>query len=85
MIVKVFSVFDSKAEAFIQPFFSQTSQTALRAFHQAAQQENHQFNQFAGDFTLFELGEFDDNDASFRMLDTPHNLGLAITLKAVEG
>ncbi len=79
MKLKVFSVYDSKAEAFIQPFYSQTTGTAVRSFEQAVQDPTHEFRKFAGDYTLFELGEFDQSTGHFTQLATHINLGLALT------
>ncbi len=79
MKLKVFSIYDSKAEAFIQPFYSQTTGTAVRSFEQACNDRASDFNKFAGDYTLFELGEFDQNTAEFTPLQTIVNLGVAIT------
>ena len=41
MIHKVFSCFDEKAGAFMQPFFSVNEGTAIRALKAAAQGESH--------------------------------------------
>lgn len=79
MKLQVFSVYDSKAEAFIQPWYSQTLGTALRSFEQAVNTESHDFQKFAGDYTLFHLGSFDQTKGRFDQLETPLNLGLAIT------
>ncbi len=79
MKLKVFSIHDSKAEAFIQPFYSQTTGTAVRSFEQAVNDPQSDFHKFAGDYTLFELGDFDQNTAVFTPLKTPINLGLALT------
>lgn len=79
MILQAFSIFDSKAEAFVQPFYSQTVGTAIRSFEQACNQVDHDFNKFAGDYTLFHLGEFDQHTGRFTELQTPTNLGLALT------
>lgn len=76
----IFSVFDSKAQAFIQPLFSQTRGTAIRAFTQAANDQAHDFNRFAEDYTLFELGSFDPNTGKFDLHSTPESLCLASTV-----
>lgn len=77
--VQVFSVHDSKAEAFIQPFYAPTVGVACRMFEQACNDETSDFNKYAGDYTLFHLGEFDQDSASFNIHQAPVNLGLAIT------
>ncbi len=38
----------------------------------------HQFNKHPEDFTLFELGTYDDSSAKFDMGITPHGLGKAL-------
>lgn len=81
MIHKMFAVYDSKAEAFLPPFFLPNIAMAQRTFMQCANDPQHQFCVSAGDFTLFHLGEVELNSANFNLLDTPDNLGLAITYK----
>ena len=78
MILHMFTVYDSKAEAFLQPFFSQSRGTAIRSFSEAANDEKHQFHRHAGDFTLFELGEFDQLTADVKQLQAPVKLGTAL-------
>lgn len=79
MKLQVFAIFDSKAEAFIQPWFSQTIGTAIRSFEQAVNEDGHHFQKFSGDYTLFHLGDFDQVKGNFTQLKSPTNLGLAIT------
>ncbi len=79
MTNKIFTVYDSKAEAYITPYFSPTTATAIRAFTAAAQQEGHDFHKWAGDYTLFEIGTWDDQTAEIIRLKADINLGTAIT------
>ncbi len=79
MIQKLFSVFDSKAEAFLNPFYCPTSGLAIRSFEQAANEEGHQFHMHAGDYTLFELGEWNADSGQTTNHKAPINHGLAIT------
>lgn len=79
MTLSIFSVHDSKAEAFITPFFAQNEAVGVRMFAAAANSDTSDFNRFAGDYTLFLLGYFEQDNAEFDLLDTPKNLGLAIT------
>ncbi len=81
MTNKIFTVYDSKAEAYTTPFFSQTTATAIRAFTQAANEVDHDFNRYAADYTLFELGLWDDQTADITTHITLINLGTAITFK----
>lgn len=81
MKLTLFSVFDSKAEAFIQPFFSLNTGTGKRAFKTAANDPKADFHINAGDYTLFELGTFDQNTGKFEILESPENHGMAITYR----
>lgn len=82
MIMKVFTVYDSKAECYLQPFFMQTKGQAIRAFSELASDEKHNFGKYPADFTLFELGMFDDAKAEFTSYNTPVSLGLALEFKS---
>lgn len=78
--MKCFSVFDSAAQAYLPPFYSKTTGLALRSFETAANNAEHDFHNHAGDYTLFELGSFDESTAYFTPLKAPLNLGTALTL-----
>lgn len=82
MKIKLFSVFDSKVGAYMQPFYARTSGEAVRSFQDAIVREGSQFGTHAEDFTLFELGTWDDVSAQIEMLPTPHSLGVASEFKA---
>lgn len=79
--MKIFAVYDSKAEAYLQPFFARTDGVALRMFGQAAQDEQHDFSKHAADYTLFCLGEFDEYTGKIAPLDALYNLGNALSLR----
>ncbi len=78
-MTKIFSVFDSKADAYLPPFFAPTTAVGVRTFAAAANAEAHQFRMFAGDYTLFELGEFDERKGSFDLHEAHVNLGTALS------
>lgn len=78
MIRKVFSVYDSKVEAFLQPFFMHTKGEAIRGFTEIVNDPNHQFSKYPADYTLFELGNYDDSNGSIVTFPTPVSLGLAL-------
>lgn len=76
-MLRVYAVFDSKVEAFMTPFFVRTRGEALRAFQDSVNQENSSFRMHPADFTLFELGDWDELHGQFTLLKTPYSLGLA--------
>lgn len=64
MIKKVYTVFDEAAGAYLQPFFSSSNRTAMRAVEDVMSDPSHQFNVHADDFTLFCIGEYDEDSGS---------------------
>lgn len=78
MKLKIFAIYDSKAQAYIPPFFVPHTDVAKRTFGNAANDKGHAFGANPADYTLFELGEWDDNTTKFSMKATPRNLGVGI-------
>jgi len=76
-IMCVFSVFDSKVGAFLTPFFSRNRATALRSFTSAVQDSSTDFHRYAGDYTLFEIGEWEPEKGEWKQHEAKVNLGLA--------
>jgi len=82
MILKVFSVYDDKAEAYMSPFYFHSRGQAIRAFSDTANDENSQLHKHSGDFTLFCIADFDD--ATGLIVNLKHvNLGCALEYKNV--
>ncbi len=79
MQIQIFSIYDAKAEAFIQPFYSPTKAVGIRNFAHAANNPDSEFYKFAGDYTLFHIGTFDSDTGLIEQNPTHENLGLAIT------
>ena len=82
-MMRIYSIYDSKAEAFITPFFAETQGVAWRMFGQAAQDVNHQFHKFAGDYTLFEIGEWDQFEGQIKPHSANKNIGTALQIKTL--
>lgn len=76
---EIFTVFDSAAKLYLEPFFAETVEVACRMFRQIVNKEGHQFNKFPEDYTLFHIGAFDPVTGAVQKLDTPHSLGVALT------
>jgi len=60
MLLRVFTMRDIKAQAFVRPFFVQTVAVAFRAIAESANEPNSQFGRYPHDFELWEIGEWDD-------------------------
>lgn len=77
MITKVFSVYDSKASLWMNPFFMQANGQAIRAFSDEANDPKSQLGRHPTDFVLFCIGEFDDNTGQLVAFMPPTQLGMA--------
>lgn len=73
MITKVFSLYDSKAQAFGPPFYMQTRGMAVRALADTVQDNNSMVSRHPEDYVLYQIAEFDDNTAEYKNKN-PHEL-----------
>ncbi len=60
---RVFSVLDTKAKAFLPPFTCPEVGIATRLFGDMVNEPKHQFARHPEDYSLFEIGLFDDSSA----------------------
>lgn len=78
---KIFSVYDSKSGYYCSPFFLKSTGEALRSFMDTASgKKDSMISQHPEDFTLFELGTYDEIKAVFEVYPSPRSLGVAIEL-----
>lgn len=77
--MKLVSIYDAKAQAFMKPIFFDNHAMAIRAFRAATLEEGSDFHRFAEDYTLFAIGEFDPNDGS--LFNYESNVPLATALQ----
>ncbi len=61
---KMFVIYDTKANAYMQPWFLTQEGMALRAFSDCVNDADHNFGRHPEDYTLFKIGEFDDANAN---------------------
>ena len=67
MISKMYTVFDSAAGAYLPPFYQPSRGAAVRVFRDTANDENSMIGKHPGDYTLFEIGEYDDQTGRVEM------------------
>lgn len=82
MIVKVYSVFDSKLASFGKPWYQLADAAAIREFSDSVNDSNPKnpwFNH-PEDYSLFYLGEFDDAIGKLLPVKAPLNLVTASAL-----
>lgn len=74
-----FTVFDSAAMRYLEPFWAPTVEVALRMFRQIVNTPEHQFNRFPEDYSLFAIGEFDQETGRVSSYVELRSLGVAVT------
>lgn len=62
----IFTVFDSAAELFNTPFFFRSKGEAMRWFIDCSGDESTPVGQHPKDYSLYYLGEFDDETSEFQ-------------------
>lgn len=64
MELKAFTIHDSCADVFMTPFFLKNEAQAQRVFRAMVNNQNEQMSAAPGDFTLFEIGTWSDDEGS---------------------
>lgn len=66
MIMKVYSIFDSKVAIYVPPFFVRNEGEMIRRLSDWVNSgQNNDLAKHPEDYTLYFLGEWDDNTAGF--------------------
>lgn len=78
---KVFTIFDSKAEAYLQPFMVKSVGEALRMLKTVVNDGKSGISQYPADYHLFQIAEWDELKGEYLMLPTKISLGCALELK----
>ena len=77
----LFSIYDSKAQAYFPPFCLHNPQMAIRQFSDMVNDPETRISKHAEDYTLFQIGEFDDSNAKINISkDFPKSLSNGIQL-----
>lgn len=82
MKLKIYCIYDSKGENFgKQPHFFENRADSIRAFQQAVNDPQSMWSKYPADYTLFEIGEWDQMEGVITMYETKMSLGLALEYK----
>lgn len=78
MRLKIITVRDIVANVFSPPQFTQNIGGAIRGFGDQCKDKTkgNIVGEHPNDFELYELGEFDDADAKFHLLETPKQIAV---------
>lgn len=78
MLNKIFTIFDQKAKAHLPIFMLPTEGMATRTFADCINKPGHQFNAHPADYTLLEIGAFDDETGKVTSLDVSKSYGTGV-------
>lgn len=71
---KVYTIRDSKAEIYNEPFMQHTHGEAERTIKSLLNKKDNQISLHPEDYDLYYLGEYDDNTGLYSPLDTPQHI-----------
>lgn len=77
MIVNVYAIRDNKVNGYLQPFYSQTHGSAIRAFADHCADDKSMPHKHPTDFDLYFVGTFDDTTAKLESTQSPQLLAAA--------
>lgn len=80
MEMSVYAIFDSKAQAYLQPFFAVNNEVAKRTFEAATSDDKSTFGLFPGDYTLFKVAVWDNESGAIDKVQAYENLGTGLQM-----
>lgn len=81
MTLKLFSLYDSAVEAYNTPMFLRSRGEAIRSLQAAVNEPGNNISKWPAQFTLFEIGSYDDSSGRITMYDAMISLGTALQYK----
>lgn len=78
MIKKIYTCFDEKARCHTRPFFYSEHGEAIRAFSDCANDPKHEIGRHPSDYTLKEIGTFDESTGIITPNPSPISHGTAV-------
>lgn len=80
ILMGVYTIKDEKALTFLFPFYCQNTTEAVRSFQMSAENPKTSINRWPQEFSLYYLGQFDQTNAKFTMLETPEHVCSAVSV-----
>ncbi|AXH73680.1 MAG: nonstructural protein [Microviridae sp.] len=74
-VLRVFSLYDAKAQAFGVPFLQPTIGIALRVITDLVSDDSTTIHRHPADFTLYHIADWSDEDGRFVLVIPPAHLG----------
>ena len=80
-MLRIYAVYDVKAKAYAQPFFMKETGQAIRGFKQVVNDPQTEIYKNPEDFSLFQLGEYDEETGGISPLTSPVSLAHALQMR----
>jgi hypothetical protein len=78
MLMSVFAIYDAGISTWMPPIFVRNKGEILRWFMDCVNDPQSKLSKYPSDYTLFEVGSWDDDKCKFDLLKTPVSIGIAI-------
>jgi hypothetical protein len=82
--VKIYSLYDEKAEAFGTPFCALNEGVSKRMFDRLLRDADSMVSQYPDDYVLYEIGAFDDQKGYIDGYDKPKRIGKGYPIDRLE-
>nr|UXQ88114.1 MAG: nonstructural protein [Microvirus sp.] len=80
MKMKIYVIFDSKIEAYHNPFFAQADREALTMIYETAKDPKTTFNKYPEDYTLFYIGNYNQLEGTIEPSNVQTSLGSVLNI-----
>lgn len=81
MLKKIYAIYDSKVGHYKQPSMFRNAAEAIRGLEQIVNRDDNEISNYPADFTLFEIGEWDELTCKYNLYAAMINLGTALEFK----
>lgn len=81
MIKKVYSVYDSKAGAYLPPFMMRSHGEAIRGFQDVVNDGKSMFSAHPEDYTLFHIADFDEISGKYKLPTAQEALATGLNVR----
>jgi hypothetical protein len=78
MLMSVFAIYDSAISTWMPPLFVRSKGEIMRWWVDTVNDPQSKLAKHPSDYTLFEIGSWDDDKCKFSLLSTPVSIGIAI-------
>lgn len=78
MLLGVFAIYDSGISTWMTPLYFRNKGEALRWWQEVCNNPEAKISKHPADYTLFELGTWNDDNNEFNLFKAPVKLGLAL-------